>query len=961
MVDDQKSSFGSLLHHRYDIQLNQRPTVTEENKQLNRTIMTIEPTDAGYIDSIEDPFFKSVAKQVVDVKTNAESQDNTISDGEKVAYASRRLEDMEISVRRELLALLLLQGNRQETADGPGNDHSTANADTIGVFWKSSLDICHHLVHHALCSKASKSRTVSYENLAPCRRLPYILLSDCLDCLPSLEDAQHFWSNYVEPTLVNSLLFGDKFWCLLTEKNNSKKLTLPSSHLPFLKVTNQFLKRLEHASDNAVRVEWKGRILWALAKGFSIADKSSLKSWGNFHTTNETDFENKEEFKKSITVVVTPSARAIDYNLYEAFWSLQTDFANPNKINVGDFIKKLRLILEAMESAAAASGTTNTPNYDGNKVEDRGTTRNSTKYLTSSALLPSQIEDPAFRSSVVTQFLIVASHLGAESPPLKNALSSFLGRARKLLKNDRPQLHDILWESILVNGREDDWRTWKKQKCTVSAFAPNFKRSHQLVLDNGSIDEGKRQHKRSRLLSNEPLDKNGENSTVSEETVSSLSGKFLDNNDLVTVSKNLHDKIPTLEEHLEPYVEALDPESGIEDEYHPKNDSLFTWRAMRLYAKYQLPLMSQCRKPADLEKITRKWYRQSLGKDIPGELQPVEEFDDADDGKKKYGTTSAEMNDNDNHNDENKTDKDNMNTEMKDAKKEGAFEKDNQNINDENDAKMDDSNDSNATRTIEETPSMDNTDLSEADKEDKGRVKSDEEDSNPTKESLKKTESNMHTQSKNSKTDDVDENVRKTKIVEDSKPYSSVHSDTKKGNEDGEKSNDDQNRSNKNNNSNQGLEKRAPREKILPQNRGGGRRSDDGGRNSQEHGRRDDGGRNIQEQGRRDDDLAPRRRGDDIQQLRGRPGGESSYRGRSDGPPPRRGGGRYDDGYRGDNRGERFNGERGGRSVGRDNHRGGGDRGGGVGRDDLRGGERAGDRNRRNNETRPHGGGRRRR
>merc|ERR1711935_943766 len=114
--------------------------------------------------------------------------------------------------------------------------------------------------------------------------------------------------------------------------------------------------------------------------------------------------------------------------------------------------------------------------------------------------------------------------------------------------------------------------------------------------------------------------KEDEKDTNQEEVFSSLSRNFLDNSDIVAVSKDLHIKLPTLEEHLKPYVEALDPESGIEDEYHPKNDSLFSWRAMRLYAKHQLPLMSQCRQPADLEKITREWYRQSHRMEIPGEM-----------------------------------------------------------------------------------------------------------------------------------------------------------------------------------------------------------------------------------------------------------------------------------------------------------------------------------------------------
>ena len=934
-------------------------------------------TDVDYIDSIEDPFFKSVAQQVVSVvrvdRTDGAPQNNNTGDVEKAAsiMANKKLEDLEIAVRRKLLELLLLL---QEN-----DDHNTAGtknaADVIGVFWKSTLDLCHHLVHHTFSSPPPKpGSTTSYENLMPCRRLPYVLLSDCLEGLPSLKDAKCFWIDYVEPELVGTVLFGDKFWSQLTETNNSKKLSFPSSHLPFLKVVNQFLKRLEHASDNGIRVEWKGRIMWALSKGFSIADKSSMKAWGNFHATNETDFESKEEFNKHTTADSGSTAstnNAIEYNLYEAFWSLQNDFSNPNKINVGDFIKRLRLILAAMESATATSSE-----YGDEKSDiDKQTI----KYLTSSALLPFQIQDAAFRSSVMTQFLIIASHLGAESPPLKNALASLLGRARKLLKNDNPQLHGILWESILVNGREDHWRTWKKQKCAASAFAPNFKRNQQLVIgsaapidDDDDDDRMKIQQKRRRLATDD------ENGILQKEIVSSLSRKVLDNNDLIAVSKDLQNKLPTLEEHLELYVEALDPESGIEDEYHPKNDSLFTWRAMRLYAKHQLPLMSQCRRPADLEKITREWYRQSHGTDIPGEMLAPEESGNTDDNKKKDDTGCRIY--------DTKNDTTNMDTEMKDSKmqeeaqKEGTDEKNDQDMvhitdADEDKANVEMENISNSSSSSvkkldEDQPKLDATDASKRVNEEIKSLNAKKENagtSGPTKENLVNTKSGVDDKTKNqnseptnesivktasgvdrkSKTDGNDERREKAKNIEVSKSKNAVGTTTNNRNNNKDP-NLDKGRNSKNDNQRQ--EKNLPRENVSPQNRAGGRRGNDGGRNNQERGGRNDG---TPSRGRSDDNYQPR--------GGARSGVDSPYRGRSDGQPVR--GGRYDEDYRGDSsrhqsdvRGERFTGERSNRSTGRDNYRG-GDRDGGIGREDNRGGERGGDRIRRNTDTRPRGGG----
>lgn len=913
-------------------------------------------TDTDYVDSIEDPFFKSIARQVVDVDSVSVDKQNTIGDIENAATANKRLEDLEVTIRRKLFELLLLL---QESSNHNSNDRNknTINtgtaADTIGAFWKSSLDLCHHFVHFAFFP-SSKLETTVYEKLAPCRRLPFLLLSDCLEGLPSLEDAQRFWKDYVEPELRQSVLFGDKFWSQLTKSNNSKKLSLPSSHLPFLKVANQFLKRLDHASDNGVRVEWKGRIMWALSKGFSIVDKSSLKSWGHFHVSNGTDFESKEEFNEHITVDVPTSTNRVEYNLYDAFWSLQNDFANPNKLNVGSFIKRLRLILSAMESVTVSSNSTFIPEYTD---EDGGIDKQTTKYLTSSALIPTQIQDPVFRSSVVTQFLIVACHLGAESPPLKNALASLLERARKILMKDFPLLHRILWESILIHGREGHWRTWKKLKCAANTFAPSFKRNQELFLESAPAnddhrDRSKSQQKRMRLT------KEDEKDSIDEVLVSSLSRKFLGNNDRIAYSKEMHGKLPTLKEHLEPYVEALDPESGIEDEYHPKHDSLFTWRAMRLFAKNQLPLMSQCRQPADLEIVTREWHRQSLGTDIPGGIPVLNQSDKIDDNKDD-NVGGGDQNGDD------RIDIVNMDVECEDnevvegTKKERVHEKNDNGLlhtidDDQNQVNVEiqETGHKKDLKLDDEQPNIKNKDATITKRREIESVNAKKDDSGPINERLNRSEPAHDSKATRSKIDNDDERTPKARTTEASKS-STATSTTLNDRKNDEKQNINSNTDLKNKNDDQRQEKRSVRENVPTQNRGGGWRGNDGGR----------------ERGRRDDGPSLRRRSDDNTQLRGggRSSGDFSYRGRGDGPSPR--GGRYDEEYRGessrhhgDTRGDRFTVERTNRSTGRDNHRD-DDRVGGIGRDDNRGGDRVGDRNRRNTDDRSRigGAGRRRR
>ena len=148
----------------------------------------------------------------------------------------------------------------------------------------------------------------------------------------------------------------------------------------------------------------------------------------------------------------------------------------------------------------------------------------------------------------------------------------------------------LVLDSIL-SDKEVQWRKWKKiDKCSAAAFA---------AIKKTGVANGK---KRKRSLLDGPLGTSNENSSDQYE--------ILGKKDLMEISQKLIKTAPTLESHLEDYVDALDPESGIEEEYHPKNDSLFTWRAMRLYAKHQLPRLKKCREPADLERMTREWYKE---------------------------------------------------------------------------------------------------------------------------------------------------------------------------------------------------------------------------------------------------------------------------------------------------------------------------------------------------------------
>ena len=469
---------------------------------------------------------------------------------------------------------------------------------------------------------------------------------------------------------LGDLLLGDLMW-----KSSS------SCSLPFLRVCNQFLRVLDTASQND-QCEWRGRIMIALAKGFSVADRSALKLWGTFHSTNINDFESADKYHENHPEVEqsnTGGSNKMNYKLYESFWSLQADFANPNQIQVGAFMKKLKTVFDALESVASIrTDWSATP------------TCNSVKYLTASSLLPTQLASPEFRSAVVSQFLILSLHLSSESPVLANALTPLLTRAKKLLQSDNPECYHLLCDSVLSH-RENAWRRWKKDKCPTAAFAP--KQKPKVVAASPKT--------KGNPMMNGAL---GDSEAAAENEYESFRSE-----ELLKGSQELKKALPTLEEYLEPYVEALDPESGIEAEYHPGNDPLYAWRAMRLYARHQLPLLKHCRKPTDLERITRIWY-SSQGKEIPGDMMsPLPDEEEEESCASKLEEEEADPGDLQDHEEELKTQENDEADEADDRSP----------IHDEN--MIDDECDEEAPQAKDEFESPDNNDIANDEPEEAGR------------------------------------------------------------------------------------------------------------------------------------------------------------------------------------------------------------------------------------------------
>ena len=118
-----------------------------------------------------------------------------------------------------------------------------------------------------------------------------------------------------------------------------------------------------------------------------------------------------------------------------------------------------------------------------------------------------------------------------------------------------------------------------------------------------------------------------------------------DNNDITITNLSIHagritQSLPTLVTLLEPYVEALDPENGIEGEYHPRNDKVYCWRALRMLARDQSEFGGQLQRfnmlrmrDGDFEGIVRDmWQKESRG-DIGGSVVDEEYYAEKTEGR----------------------------------------------------------------------------------------------------------------------------------------------------------------------------------------------------------------------------------------------------------------------------------------------------------------------------------------
>lgn len=474
-----------------------------------------------------------------------------------------------------------------------------------------------------------------------------------------------------------------------------------------IRMCNKLLKNLSvNSQDEAAH--FAGEISLTLASVFPLSERSAANVLGAFHTDEkyQVDYETLEEWMENSTgggdghvsgnheTSTTKGGKnvALSYGFYSKFWSLQKVFTDPRGLLPksgdewsehmerfvldvqdilgtfdgykfsGDEVKDLKAKWDAMRMNSMDKGLAPSSMTGDVEMEDVSSEAISSddnmsqakrqyKYLTSSHLLHWQLQDPEIRIHFLSQLLIISSFLSkslseyASSPTgdattdkgiydkVQSSLHSMGQLAEELMKQVPPNgelhLNTLRW---ILRERESIWRGWKSNKCTpsIEKFAANNKDGEKEKNAVTSDPRGPQKGK----------------------SILSVASKYVYDIDLVInlpqISKKMSEHHKATDQFFEEYVDALDPDAGIEEEYHPKRNKLSCWRALRLLTKNHIGHFGdregKCmvsKKTGDFEGILRTIWKDEKGVEVAGDAPCAELIADDDVGGEDVEATAV--------------------------------------------------------------------------------------------------------------------------------------------------------------------------------------------------------------------------------------------------------------------------------------------------------------------------------
>ncbi|KAL3516360.1 hypothetical protein ACH5RR_023262 [Cinchona calisaya] len=322
-----------------------------------------------------------------------------------------------------------------------------------------------------------------------------------------------------------------------------------------LRTCNQLLRRLSKAND----VVFCGRIIMFLAHFFPLSERSAVNIKGVFNTSNETKYE-----------IEAPDGISIDLNFYKTLWSLQEYFSNPASLSLTPskwhkFTSSLMIVISTFEAQPLSDDVGNAIN-----LEDEASNF-SIKYLTSTKLMGLELKDPNFRRHILVQCLILFDYLKAPgkndkdlpSETMKEEIKNCEERVKKLLEMTPPKGKEFLRSIEHILERERNWVWWKRDGC------PPFEKQ---PIEKKLIEECVKKRRPRWRLGNKEL---------------SQLWKWADlNPNALTDPQRV--RTPAITEYWKPLAEDMDESTGIEAEYHHKNNRVYCWKGLRFSARQDL-------------------------------------------------------------------------------------------------------------------------------------------------------------------------------------------------------------------------------------------------------------------------------------------------------------------------------------------------------------------------------------
>ncbi|GMH76019.1 hypothetical protein TrST_g9426 [Triparma strigata] len=357
------------------------------------------------------------------------------------------------------------------------------------------------------------------QTLANLHKIPYLLLSDVIATLPLDELISYSEKTFTNVSPLHPFLSGPSF--------KDGKLIL-------LRLINSLLRRLSKISHNILA----GQILLYLSSFFAVSERSGVNLKGEYRE-NSQRVVSKEDFNSNIE-----SDKVINYDLYATLWNV-LNLCHLQSVKA-PFISECEKLVVGLESNnfSKAEAEVIREEWLKGKLGEEGEppAEDFIGYLSKPSLISLLFRDPSVRLTILVQLLIALRR----APAVKDT-KRLVDRVERLLKLAPPNGMEIL--RLVKMGRESRWEDWKGTGCKA--------------FERDPVEEEKPAKRRKRLPA--PMKEYSEGGWAGEDALRMKGEKPSD-----------------FVEFVDDFIEARDPEAGIEDEYNPKNDSVFCWRAQRL-------------------------------------------------------------------------------------------------------------------------------------------------------------------------------------------------------------------------------------------------------------------------------------------------------------------------------------------------------------------------------------------